>query len=43
MDAIFIGEMLIDFTPGQQPASYIRLYRYGAQRLNNRVSRKARK
>ncbi len=24
MDAIFIGEMLIDFTPGQQPASYIR-------------------
>lgn len=24
MDAIFIGEMLIDFTPGTQPASYVR-------------------
>lgn len=24
MDAIFIGEMLIDFTPGREPASYIR-------------------
>lgn len=24
MDAIFIGEMLIDFTPGKEPGSYIR-------------------